>query len=119
MRAPRTVIVRGVEPGVSAQVLDVLRLPKQTLEFTPAQILIVPQLAGDSDARRRVLLQSVYKLTAAETGVSLLLAKGHTAEVIAAMRSVSIATVRAQIKSILSKLHITRQVELVAKLAQL
>ena len=47
------------------------------------------------------------------------MAQGHTAESIAATRSVAIATVRAQIKSILAKFGLTRQIELVAQLGQL
>lgn len=118
-RTPRTVIVRSNHPASPALVLDVIRLPARSLEFTPtAQVLIVPQGAGGSNARKRLLLLSVYKLTAAETDVALLLSQGRMAESIASSRSVAIATVRAQIKSILAKLGLTRQIELVARLAQ-
>jgi len=119
-RTPRTVVVRSNHPASPALILDVIRLPGPALEFNPmAQILIVPQGAGGGDERKRLLLLRVYGLSAAETDVALQLSQGRTAENIARARGVAIATVRAQIKSILAKLGLRRQVELVARLGQL
>jgi DNA-binding CsgD family transcriptional regulator len=58
-------------------------------------------------------------LTPAETDVALRLAEGKTAEVIAKARAVEIGTVRAQIKTILSKVGLNRQAELAARLNHL
>ena len=119
-RVPRSVIVRGTQANAAPLILDVIRLPARSLTLTfEANVLIVPQGGASGESRRRVLLQTFYKLTAAETDVAMQLSQGRTAEVIAADRGVAIATVRAQIKSILAKLGMTRQVELVARLGQL
>jgi DNA-binding CsgD family transcriptional regulator len=48
-------------------------------------------------------LQQLFALTAAEAGVALALAAGRSAEEIAAERSVSLPTVRTQIRQILEK----------------
>lgn len=120
LRTPQTVIVESNHPASPALVLDVMRLPTRTLEFnTKAQVLVVPQGHSNGDGRRRVLLQAVYELTAAETDVAMQLSAGRTPEGIASSRGVAIATVRAQIKCILAKLDLKRQVQLVARIAQL
>jgi DNA-binding CsgD family transcriptional regulator len=117
---PRSVIVRSTRNDVMPMILDVVRLPGRTLELSlDGYVIVVPQGSGNGDSRRRLLLQAIYKLTAAETDVAMQLAQGQSAESIAANRSVAIGTVRAQIKSILAKFGMTRQVELVARLGQL
>jgi DNA-binding CsgD family transcriptional regulator len=111
----RTVIVHG-EP--LPLVLDVMSLPSVALEFDarPRAVVIVRGSRG-GEARKAALLQSVYGLTAAETSVALQVAQGKSAEAIAQERQVAVGTVRAQIKSLLAKLGVSRQVELVARLA--
>jgi DNA-binding CsgD family transcriptional regulator len=119
-RAPRSVVVRSIDPASPALLVDVVRMPVRSLEFSlHAQVLVIPQGIGGAEERRRILLQSVYKLTVAEVAVAMQLSKGSTAESIAASRGVAIATVRAQIKGIFAKFGSRSQVELVAKLAQL
>ena len=119
-RLPRSIIVRPLRNTSAPLILDVIRLPSRGLELNfEASVLIVPQGGGGGDTRRRALLQTIYNLTAAETDVAMLLSQGRTAEIIAAERGVAIATVRAQIKSILAKFGMSRQVELVARLGQL
>jgi DNA-binding CsgD family transcriptional regulator len=119
-RVPQSVIVRGAQAASAPLILDVIRLPARSLALSfETSALIVPQGGASGDARRRVLLQTIYKLTGAETDVAMQLSQGRTAEGIAAERGVAIATVRAQIKSILAKFGMSRQVELVARLGQL
>lgn len=120
-RLPRTVIVRSGERDASPLVLDVIALPARALEFcfAPRVLVVVHGSQGGADARRRTVLKSVYGLTAAETEVALQLAQGSATEAIAANRVVAVDTVRAQIKSILAKLGLSRQIELVARLNQL
>jgi DNA-binding CsgD family transcriptional regulator len=118
-RLPRTVIVRPGERGASPLVLDVIALPARALEFRFAPgVLIVVHGTRGADTRRRTVLKTYYGLTAAETEVALQLAQGSATEVIAAMRGVAVDTVRAQIKSILAKFGLGRQIELVARLNQ-
>jgi DNA-binding CsgD family transcriptional regulator len=119
-RIPRTVIVRSIHRASLPLAVDVIRLPTSAREFSlNSCVLVVPQVGANSDSRRRALLQAVYRFTAAETDVAMQVSQGQTVERIASTRGVAVATVRAQIKSILSKLGLTRQIELVAQLGQL
>ena len=119
-RAPQTVIIRSSHQSSPPLIVDVIRLPTHALEFSLSpSVLVVPQVAASGDSRRRALLQGIYRLTAAETDVAMQIGQGRTAESIASSRGVAIATVRAQTKSILAKLGLKRQIELVAQLAQL
>jgi DNA-binding CsgD family transcriptional regulator len=58
-------------------------------------------------------------LTSAEVQITEYLAEGQSAELIAAKRGVAVETVRTQIKAIMAKLGISRQVELVIRLGEL
>jgi DNA-binding CsgD family transcriptional regulator len=119
-RVPRTLIVHSIDAASPPLVVDVIRLPPRSAEFgLDATVLVVPQVSASGETRRRALLQVVYKLTAAEIDVAMQLSHGRTAESIAILRGVAIGTVRAQLKAILAKLGLQRQIELVARLAQL
>jgi DNA-binding CsgD family transcriptional regulator len=50
-------------------------------------------------------LQALLDLTAAEANVAYLVSRGASADEIAAIRSVAVTTVRAQIRSIFDKLE--------------
>jgi DNA-binding CsgD family transcriptional regulator len=58
-------------------------------------------------------------LTSTEIQIAEYLAQGQSAELIAAKRGVSVETVRTQIKAIMAKLGVTRQVEVVVRLGEL
>ena len=58
-------------------------------------------------------------MTEAETEIALQLYAGKSPEEIASARGVSVATVRTQIKSLLTKSGARRQVQLVARLGQM
>jgi len=97
--------------------LDVMSLPSVALEFSSApRVVVVARGSRGGDTRRAALLQGVYGFTSAETDIALLLARGQSTEAIAQQRKVTAGTVRAQIKSMLAKLGVSRQVELVARL---
>ena len=115
--AATTLILHGTQESKSPLVLDVMPLPSVALEFFSApRVVVVARGARGSDARKAALLQGVYGFTTAETDVALLLARGQSTEAIAQQRKVAVGTVRAQIKSMLAKLGVSRQVELVARL---
>lgn len=116
--ALQTVILRGDGLHEPSVVLDVITLPSREYElmFAP-RVLIVARGERGADGRRTAILQTAFALTAAETDIALLLAKGRAPEVIAAIRGVSVATVRSQVKSIMAKVGVSRQVELVAKIS--
>jgi DNA-binding CsgD family transcriptional regulator len=115
----RTIVVRGERLPV---VVDVFALPSQHYlelpQFAPS-VLVVARGAAGGDRRRASLLQAIYGLTGAETEIALRLAEGKTAEVIASNRGVAVGTVRAQIKTVLAKVGVRRQVELAGRLTQL
>lgn len=101
-------------------VLDVIPLPRRPYSFGFEPRALVVARSGRPDPRRsRLLLQAAYRLTSAEADVALQLAGGHPPETIAANRNVSVGTVRAQIRTIYSKLNVGRQIELVARLREL
>lgn len=71
----------------------------------------------DPDAQRIPgdrLLRQVFGLTAAEAAIALSLARGDDLEAISETRSVTLGTLRHQVKSILAKTETRRQAELVA-----
>lgn len=74
-----------------------------------------------SDEKALALADRFYSaaLGADTAEVALQVAHGQTAESIAAARGIVVGTVRAQIKRLLAKLGVKRQVELVARLSQL
>lgn len=113
-----TLVIRG--GACPTLVLDVLPLPRceHAFGFEP-RALVVVRGTESTDDRRRAVLGSAYRLTAAETEIALRLAQGESALQIAQSRGVSIGTVRSQIKTILSKLGVSRQAELVARVARL
>jgi DNA-binding CsgD family transcriptional regulator len=116
----RTVIVRGRDHQAPPLVLEVFPLPSQSYEFNfEPRVLIVARGARHSNVRRSAILQAAYALTSAEIDIAQLLAEGQSPELIAASRGVAVGTVRAQIKAIMTKLGVNRQVELVVRLGRL
>ena len=116
----RTVVVRGRDHNTAPLVLDVFPLPFQSYQLTFApRVLVVARGPRGEKARRTAVLQAAYALTSAEVQITEYLAEGHSAEFIAARRGVSVATVRTQIKAIMAKLGVSRQIELVVRLGKL
>lgn len=61
--------------------------------------------------QRAAVLCAAYALTPAETEIAIHVASGRSASVIAELRGVSVETARYQIKSVLAKVGVRRQVE--------
>lgn len=122
--APRnsTVIVRRSAQDAAPLVLDVIALPHHRFGFTfVPRVLVLLRGEGVNAAneRRTAILRSVYGMTAAETEIALDLLAGKSPEEIATGRTASVATVRTQIKSVLTKAGARRQIELVARLGRI
>jgi DNA-binding CsgD family transcriptional regulator len=120
----RTVIIHSQEPDTPPVVLDVFALPSAQhplgfSDFAPRVLVVARGAPQGSDGRRAAVLSAAYGLTPAENDVALRLVEGKTAEAIAKARSVAVGTVRAQIKTILGKVGVNRQAELVARLHHL
>jgi DNA-binding CsgD family transcriptional regulator len=120
--ALRTVIIRGQNADTTL-VLDVFALPSQCHTFDcfsfERRALVVARGPRGDDARKVAILEAVYGLTSAECDIGLLIAQGRTPEAIALNRGVAVGTVRAQIKTTLAKMGVSRQIELVLLLGQL
>jgi DNA-binding CsgD family transcriptional regulator/PAS domain-containing protein len=91
-------------------------LPATIMPFSACarHALIIVQDATHTNAGLITQLQAFFGLTAAEALIGTRLADGLSLPDIAAMRGVSLATVRAQLKSLLQKMDCHRQSELVA-----
>jgi DNA-binding CsgD family transcriptional regulator len=76
--------------------------------------LIIVQDAAHTNAGLITQLQAFFGVTAAEAMIGTRLADGFSLPDIADMRGVSVATVRAQLKSLLQKMDCHRQSELVS-----
>jgi len=115
--AARIVVNRDRLEPAAAQVLDVIALPQQR-PFEPRVVVVLRgRLPGTAELE--AILARAFGLTAAEAEVAARLARGERREAIAAARRASLQTVRSQIKSIFSKLGVTREPQLVALLARL
>lgn len=68
----------------------------------------------EQDAERRDIAEKLGRLTQREREVLAELARGHRAQAVADQYVVSLATVRTQIRSVLSKLEVGSQLEAVA-----
>lgn len=80
------------------------------LVFQPRFLVIVREGPRTPSAQ---LLRIAFGLTTAEAEIALALASGHPREAIAVRRGVTINTLRQQIKTILAKVGVNREAELV------
>jgi DNA-binding CsgD family transcriptional regulator len=117
--ATRTVIIRGRDPDLAPLVLDVFPLASRSVGFNFDPRVLIVARGSRGSTRRAAVLQAAYALTPAEIRIAQLLAEGQSAELIAARRGVAVGTVRAQIKTIMAKVGVRRQVELVVRLTEL
>ena len=118
--APNSVTVRCTQTQGAVTRLDVMPLPRRRLELRfDARVLVLARTGSNDDERRAAVLRDTYGLTPAEVEIAMALARGIKADAIALARGVSVGTVRVQIKSLLAKAGVNRQVELLARLAQL
>jgi len=98
-------------------VVDVLpALTGQARPFRPHALVLLRGRSADAGERAPILKQ-LYGLTSAEASVALAVTEGTPLGEIAARRGVAASTVRAQVKTILAKVGVGRQVELVHRLA--
>jgi DNA-binding CsgD family transcriptional regulator/PAS domain-containing protein len=118
----RTVVVRKCEQDAAPLVLDVITLANHQFGFTFApRVLLIVRGAGAkaADQRRTAILQTVYGMTATETQIALQIFAGKSIAAIATARGVSIETERTQVKAVMTKAGVRRQVEFVARLGQM
>lgn len=105
-------------PGRSLPVLlDLVRAPRVAggFGFQP-HVLAILRGGGRWHSSAASVLGALYRLSPAEADVALRLAEGATRAGIAEARRSSLATVRAQLKSIFLKMGIEREAELIVRL---
>ena len=113
----RTVVLRAPAAAAPPLVLDVVRLPAGPYAFSfQPRVLVVVRGGRPAAGTRAPVLQAAYGLTPAESEIALLLGDGLDSAAIAARRRSSVGTVRVQIKRVLAKLGVKRQIELAARL---
>jgi DNA-binding CsgD family transcriptional regulator len=121
-QTPGKPLARSILVNVNQEqlTLDVLPLPKAAIDFSlQPRVVVIVRGASSNDTRRAGILSGIFGLTEAETQIALLLAQGKAAEAIARERQVTVGTVRAQIKSLLAKFGVSKQIELVARVNNL
>lgn len=113
----RSILIRGATTDQPPMVLDIISLPSREYQFGfVPRVLVVVRGPKRSDEEKAQILQFAYGLTAAEADITLRLSRGQSAEAIALARNVTQGTVRAQIKTILGKCGVKKQIELIARL---
>lgn len=101
-------------------VVDICRLPAQPGRLSLAsQILVIVRSGRRWHDAAPAVLRMAYGLSAAEAEVALALGRGETRDQVAATRDTSAQTVKTQIKSIFSKLGVSREMELMTMLGDM
>jgi DNA-binding CsgD family transcriptional regulator len=81
-------------------------------------ILLLTPITHQQRSPGPELLQALFDLTPAEARITSLLIDGNSVTAISKMQSVSLNTVRTQLKSVFLKTGVERQVDLVRLLGQ-
>ncbi|MCR5876270.1 hypothetical protein LRS10_20230 [Phenylobacterium sp. J426] len=110
----RRLALTGDGRRVFVEVRPVLRPPEA---LRPVAVVLLPSPKPSHEERCEVL-QRLFGLTAAEAAIGAAIADGARVEDIARSRDVAVSTVRSQVKAVLQKAGVGRQVELVQRLAE-
>ena len=102
-RAPWPVLLANVRAALDGRVVMNPEIRQELIDSFRAQ-----------DAERRDIAEKLNRLTQREREVLAELARGNRAQTVAEQYVVSLATVRTQIRSVLSKLEVGSQLEAVA-----
>lgn len=101
-------------PATVAHVIPLRRTAREIFSTASAVLVLTPAVAMPAPAHS--VVQGLFDLTAAEARVARAIVGGRTIEEIARAASVSSGTVRNQLKSVFSKVGVSRQAELVGLL---
>jgi len=104
----------SAEPAFVAHVIPIRRHARDLFALSAGVLILTPVTLPNAPPVE--LIQSLFDLTPAEARVARSLAAGNTVDEIAAGATVSSNTVRAQVRGILEKTGLHRQVEVVALL---
>jgi len=113
MERPKTVAVH--RPAGAPLLLHAARLPQPSPDRLHQASSVVTIIDRDIFRGQQITsLRQMFNLTKSEAEIAVALARGHDTDEIAAMRRVSIGTLRVQLRSIFTKTNTRRQSELVA-----
>lgn len=115
----RSIPIRATSLSDAAVVHVIPTLGEVRDVFLGAFGIVVITPVATSSSPGAVVLQSLFDLTAAETKVAQAIATGTPLEQIAVRHSVTVDTIRVQVKAVLAKTGTHRQAELAALLARL
>ncbi|WP_295852862.1 LuxR C-terminal-related transcriptional regulator [Tardiphaga sp.] len=114
----RSIPVAGTEthPPLIAHLLPIRLGGLEVFAGAVSILFLTPITQHESPAPE--LLQALFDLTPAEARVASMLTEGNTVDTISKLQSVSLNTVRTQLKSVFAKTGVERQVDLVSLLGQ-
>ena len=118
-RAPRSVPIRKAPGGPLSGVIQIIPIRRAAHDVFGSTAAIAVLSEGSDAGADSLLIQSLFDLTPAEIAVARGLAAGKTPHEIALEHGRSVATVRNQLKSVMSKTGCSRQVEVVLLMQQL
>ncbi|HEX2018147.1 MAG TPA: helix-turn-helix transcriptional regulator [Aurantimonas sp.] len=111
------IAARGEHPPMIAHLVPVLLAARDI--FSAASNVLVVTPVGRAGAPSVDIVQGLFDLTPAEARVAQGIGSGETVQTLAARFGLSAATVRTQLKSVFSKIGLSRQADLVSLLAGL
>lgn len=102
-----------IESPEGPMVAEVSALPRssEALHFGPVAVVVLPQLRPQTEDRLEVL-RAAFRFSPAEAEIALAMAASKSPPQIAAVRGVSVATVRHQVKSVFAKAGVNSQLAL-------
>jgi DNA-binding CsgD family transcriptional regulator len=118
-KSPRSIPIRSIVGGSVTAVLQIVPIRRAAHDVFGSTCAIAVLSETKNKGTDYLLVQSLFDLTPAELSVARGLANSKTLNEIATAHNRSIATVRNQLKSIMSKTGCSRQVELVLLMQQL
>lgn len=111
----QTVVLKPASDLHDALILDINILPHHDWDFSILPKLIITIRTPAQQFSTQTLAQ-MFDFSQTESQIAALFAQGKSRQEIAALRGVSIETIRAQFKSIFAKTGVNREIELMAKL---
>ena len=118
LETPRSLTAVRQSTGDDVLLLEAAPLPPGHGPRLGARVLVIALAPTSDEARLAEAARALYGLSAAESAVAAQLALGRNPAVIAHGRSVSIGTVRSQVRRILEKAGAASQLEFAALLAR-
>ena len=116
MQKKQFLIIKNEETGSSTVSLDFSILPREDFNFTSLpKVLITAKQFGCGQSFEKI--RSLFDLTDTEAAIVCDLCAGHAREIIAKKRNIAIATIRAHLRNIFSKVGVNREAELIAKIS--